>query len=188
MLILCQINKLLTLMKITSPVLMVFFLAFTPFNDCLADISKHLTTITDAKATKRVNPKYPPFMAKSKIEGWAKVSYVVEIDGSVSNIIITDSSGYESFENETIKALKHWEFTPAQENGEAIQQCHNEIKMDFSIGDKKGGVSVKFLSKYERVQEALLAKNFNSVRKQLIELKNYKQQRRKTYHKKVMRN
>jgi TonB family protein len=116
-------------------------------------------------------------MAKNRIEGWAQVSYIVETDGSVSNIIITDSSGYKAFEQETVKALKRWKFEPARENGKAVQQCHNEVQIDFSIGDKDAGVSPKFLTKYTKAEEKLEAKDFENTKKLLTELQNHKQQR-----------
>jgi TonB family protein len=164
-------------MKFTLPLLSLSLLSAASVNICLAETSQHLTTIIDAKATLRVNPTYPKMMAMKGIEGWAKVSYIVETDGSVSNVIITDSSGYKSFEKETVKALKSWKFTPAQENGKAIQQCHNNIQMDFMLSDKDGGVSRKFLRKYRRAEEALAAKDFKGTKEELIELENYKQRR-----------
>jgi len=142
-----------------------------------AETSQHLSTITNAKVSERVNPKYPIELVRANIEGWAKASYIVETDGSVSNVIITDSSGYKSFERETIKAIKKWKFTPAQENGKAIQQCHNNIQMDFTMLDKDGGVSRKFLRKYNRAQKALESKDFDETKTQLVKLENHKQRR-----------
>jgi TonB family protein len=142
-----------------------------------AQTSQHLSTITNAEVSERVNPQYPVKLARSNIEGWARASYIVETDGSVSNVIITDSSGYKSFERETIKAIKKWKFTPAQENGKAIQQCHNNIQMDFSMGYKDGGVSRQFLRKYKKAQKALETKDFEDTKTQLVALESHKQRR-----------
>mgnify|MGYP000273459373 CR=1 FL=1 len=124
-----------------------------------------------------LTPKYPDKMVKSGIEGWAQFSYIVETDGSVSNVILTNSSGYKSFEREAIRAIKQWQFTPAKENGKVIQQCHNKIQMDFIIGDKDGGVSRRFLSKYKKIKTALENKDTNSAGELLNELEDYQQRR-----------
>jgi len=161
-----------------SPTLFALCLTNILFaNNSFAETSQHLSTIINAKVSERSQPKYPQNLVRNGIEGWARVSYIVETDGSVSNVILTDSSGYKSFERETIRAVKRWKFTPAKENGKVIQQCHNNVQMDFAIGDKDGGVSRKFLSKYKKIQEAIVKKDINSAKELLTELENHKQRR-----------
>jgi len=174
-------------MKLTSYALILYFSSFLPTSTSFAETSQHLSTITDAKMAKRSNPSYPSDLARSNIEGWAQASYIVEPDGSVSNVIITDSSGYKSFERATIKAIKKWKFTPAQENGKAIQQCHNNVQMDFTMVDKDGGVSRKFLRKYNKAKKALAAKDFKDAQAQLVTLENHKQRRlAENFHSKLL--
>jgi len=163
-------------MKLTST-LVTLCLTSLFINNSFAETSQHLTTITNAEVTERSHPKYPQNLVRNGIEGWAKVSYIVEKDGSVSNVILTDSSGYKSFERETIRAIKRWKFTPAKEDGKVIQQCHNNVQMDFVIGDKDGGVSRKFLSKYKKIQEAIVKKDINNAKELLTELEDHKQRR-----------
>lgn len=141
----------------------------------LAEDVQHLATITNATPKDRVHPNYPSHLGRKGIEGWARASYIVEADGSVSNVIITASSGYKSFEKETKKALKRWKFSPAQENGQAIQQCHNDVQIDFALGGKDDGVSRKFLSKYNKLKEALEKEDIKSSEELLLSLENQKQ-------------
>jgi len=164
-------------MKLPSYSLMLCFSSLLLPCTSFAETSQHLSTITNAKVAKRVTPHYPAKLIRGNIEGWARASYIVETDGSVSNVIITDSSGYKSFERETIRAIKGWTFIPAQENGKAIQQCHNNIQMDFTMADEDGGVSRKFLSKYKKAKKALEAKDFKLAQAQLVKLENHKQRR-----------
>jgi TonB family protein len=146
-------------------------------NNSCAETSQHLSTIVNAEPSVKVKPKYPEKLERSGIEGWAQFSYIVETDGSVSNVILTDSSGYKSFEREAIRAIKKWKFTPAKENGKVIQQCHNKIQMDFIMADKDGGVSRKFLSKYKKIKKALENKDTNNASVLLTELEDYQQRR-----------
>ena len=157
--------------------LILGFSSFILLNTCFAETSQPLSTITDAKVKERVNPKYPRDLARLGIEGWTRASYIVETDGTVSNVIITDSSGTPAFNRQTIKAFKKWTVTPAQENGQAVQQCHNNIQLNFSMKDGGAGVSRKFLSKYRTAKAALVNKDFETTQQALVALKKVKQRR-----------
>ncbi|NQZ06606.1 MAG: energy transducer TonB [Algicola sp.] len=135
--------------------------------------SKLLESIVPAKAIKRVEPKYPDSAIRRGHEGWVKLSYVIEPDGSVSNAFVVDSSGLRSFERSTLKAIKKWKFSPAlDKNGNAIQQCVNSIQMDYSIGrdGKPPGATRKFRSKYKDILEAFDTKDFAKAGQYLDEL------------------
>lgn len=107
------------------------------------------------KPVKRVQPKYPISMARKGAEGWVQLNYVVGTDGSVNNIVVVDSSGIEDFENAAIRALKSWEYNPAYVDGKPIEQCHNDVQMDFRLEGVQKGVSRKFKRNYQSVREAL---------------------------------
>jgi hypothetical protein len=69
-----------------------FFIIFLPIlllcNRVNAiDISRHLSTTTEPTPTFRVDPKYPKNAARNSREGWARFSFIIEKDGSVSNVI-----------------------------------------------------------------------------------------------------
>ena len=127
-----------------------------------ATLAKKVQTIVSATATKRVPPKYPINEARSGRDGWVRLSFVVEPDGSTSNIIVEESSGSKSFEREAIKATKKWQYTPAIENGKAIQQCNNSVQLDFRM-HRKEGVSRKFNRLYRNFTEALNEKDEERV-------------------------
>jgi len=138
-------------------------------------VAKHLTTITNAQSIKRIPPKYPEKEQRKGNEGWVKSSFVIEKDGTVSNIIVEDSSS-KGFEKEAIRALKRWKFTPAYENGQPIQQCQNSVQLDFKMAGAKG-VNRKFYKKYKEIETAIKNNKIEDADKLLIELGQIKQRR-----------
>lgn len=138
-------------------------------------ISKFLTTIEQPKPIERIAPKYPKNAARNKREGWVQLSFVIEKDGSVSNVLVNESSGSKDFEKEAKKAALKWQYKPAIENGQPIQQCANSVQLDFRMnnnGEEK--VTRKFLRTYKEASKALAEKNFTLVKEKLGVLDNFK--------------
>ncbi|MFT5756705.1 MAG: TonB family protein [Alteromonadaceae bacterium] len=158
--------------------LMLTHVFLSPF--VLADTMLHpelvtkLTTINDAKAIVRIPPKYPINEAKSGRDGWVVMSYVIEPNGSTSNILIEDSSGSRGFEREALKALKKWSYQPASENGENIQQCKNTVQLDFKMKRKQSGVTKKFYRLYNHFNEALKQNNQEDIANYYPKIKTFK--------------
>lgn len=140
-------------------------LTTTIFPSQAENISKHITTIVQPEPIKRVHPRYPIRAAKNGREGWAKVSFVIEKDGSVSNVLVNETSGSAEFANASKRAVSKWKYKPAFENGKPVQQCVNSVQMDFRMNRDGGekGVSYKFLSKYKKAQASLEKKEFDNV-------------------------
>ena len=127
--------------------------------------AQHVTTIVSAKVINRVLPKYPISAAKKGHEGWVRVSFIVEPDGKTSNPIIQASSGGKSFEKAALKAIKNWRYSPAIENGKAIQQCENAVQLDFKMTeDLSNKVSKRFLRLYKKAQGHLEKDNLTEVK------------------------
>ncbi|WP_281561567.1 energy transducer TonB [Thalassomonas sp. RHCl1] len=138
---------------------------------------KQITTITDAVIEHRQVAKYPLEEAKNGREGWTTLSYVIETDGSVSNILVEKSSGRKSFDKAAIWAAKKWRYQPAMENGKPVQQCQNTVRINFTMGEDKATVSRKFLRQYQDIL-ALLEKDDLALAKEKIDqLKTFKQWR-----------
>jgi len=136
-------------------------------------VAKEVAAIVDAKPIERVPPKFPITEAKNGIDGWVKVSFIVEPDGSTSNAIIENSSGRKSFEKEALRAIKKWQYEPAMEDGKPIQQCHNSVRLDFSMARRQEGVSKKFLRLYNNFNEALKKKDEALLETLAEQLKTY---------------
>lgn len=139
------------------------------------EVAQHLNTIVVPEPIKRVVPKYPKSAAKNSREGWAILSFVIDEEGKVQDIIVNDSSGSKDFVKESKKAAKQWRYKPAMVDGKPIQQCVNTIQMDFKMhsGPTKG-VSRRFLSKYTKAVDALEAKNFSELEELVAKMKKNK--------------
>ncbi|MGB1199778.1 MAG: energy transducer TonB [Thalassotalea sp.] len=138
---------------------------------------KHISSYQSPEPTHRVAPKFPISAAKAGREGWTKMSFVVEEDGSVSNPIVIGSSGSADFDKASLKAIEQWQYTPAVENGKPIQQCINTVQLDYrmnaeGIGEK--GITRKFKSKYNKAVEALTKKDYELVEEKLASMKKSK--------------
>jgi len=137
------------------------------------ELSQHLTTIVEPTPIKRVAPIYPMSAAKNNREGWAKLSFVIGIDGQVSNVLVTETSGSADFAKAAKRAILKWQYQPALENGEPIEQCVNTVQMDFRMSDNRPkGVTRRFKGKYNSAQQALLDKDLPLVKELLDEMSN----------------
>jgi len=114
---------------------------------------KSLATGTFAKAIEKNPPTYPRIAQRRGQEGWVIVSYVIQPDGRVTDPIIEDSSGIDSFEQETLRVVQTWRYEPATWNGEAVEQYHTKHKLTFAIEVPQGkrGAKKKFRDKYRDI-------------------------------------
>ena len=133
--------------------------------------SKLLETSTMAIPLKRKEPRYPRRAAGKGQEGWVELSYVVEPDGSVSNVIIEDSSGQRDFERTALKSVKRWTFEPATVNGEPVQQCNSSVRLDFTLGGKRQGARGSFVKRYHEVRQLIVDDQFSEAEEALNALK-----------------
>ena len=139
----------------------------------LDELSKHLTTVVEPEPIKRVHPKYPQKAAREGRSGWSKFSFIVEKDGTVSNIIEIASSGSTDFSKAAEKALKSWRYQPAMENGEPVQQCLNTVQMDFRISNGSDGVRRRFSKTYKKAMQAFEAKDYQQLEELLDKLRSF---------------
>jgi TonB family protein len=121
---------------------------------------------------KRATPKYPTSMARKGAEGWVQLNFVVNTEGKVENIVVVDSSGMQAFENAAIKAIEHWEYSPAYVDGKPVEQCHNNVQMDFRLQGIEKRVRRKFKNNYESVREALNSNDIGLARELFDGMKN----------------
>ncbi|RZL58621.1 MAG: TonB family protein, partial [Pedobacter sp.] len=82
------------------------------------------------------NIKYPTMAADNEIQGNVFVSFVVEKDGSLTDIKIDRKLGYGTDEEalRVLKLSKRW--NPGMQNGKAVRVKYN-IPIKFSLGEEK---------------------------------------------------
>ena len=83
-----------------------------------------------------------------------QLSFVVEPDGSTSNIIVEDSSN-EAFEKYALRSIKKWKYSPATKDGKPIQQCRNQVQLDFKLSNIPKGASKWFFRQYRSAMDFL---------------------------------
>ena len=137
-----------------------------------AELSQLLVTRIDPMPIERIEPKYPINAARQSREGWVRLSFVIDKEGNVGNVLVTETSGSKDLTQSAIKAAKEWKYEPAMENGQPVQQCANSVQMDFRM-HKNGttGVSRKFKSQYKKAQQALVEKDYKVLDEQLTLMK-----------------
>mgnify|MGYP003915161777 CR=1 FL=1 len=139
------------------------------------ELSKHIETITLPEPIKRIPPRYPIQAARESREGWAKFSFIIEKDGSVSNIVVGETSGSRDMTREGIRALKQWKYEPAMIDGKPVQQCNNTVQLDFRMSDNsRRSVSKRFRSRYKKAMKAIQNNKFEEANTHLAAIKQFK--------------
>lgn len=161
----------LSLALLTSQVIADQLSPPLPDNQNIAQLLNEYT-YTRAEPLNRPKPRYPRNEAQKRNEGWVKLSYIVEADGTVSNPVVEESSGGESFEKSALKTVKNWTFSPATKNGETIQQCHTSVQLDFMMNNsqEQTGASKKFVAKFKRIKKHLKQNEFEEAKNLLVTL------------------
>ena len=89
----------------------------------------------DAKELRNPAPPYPAMSRKLKEEGTVTLKVLVKADGRVEQIEIAKSSGYKRLDDAAKKAFKRWKFSPATQDGVAIDYWY-EFDFEFSLRKK----------------------------------------------------
>ncbi|MFC3120308.1 TonB family protein [Agaribacter flavus] len=128
---------------------------------------KSISAFKPAQIVKRKNPRYPKSAAITGTEGWVKINFVIDTDGNVQDPVISDSSGNKAITRAAMSAVKRWKYSPAIKDNRAVQQCYNEVQLDFTLQNQIGA-SGKFITKYKEAEKAMTAGDMERAEK-LIE-------------------
>lgn len=82
---------------------------------------------TPATTINMVDPKYPSWAQRKKIELDLRVNFTIDENGQVQNIQIEERSKASYFKSSIIKAMKQWQFSPAKENGLPVKSKMTKI-------------------------------------------------------------
>lgn len=81
----------------------------------------HFSASYKIGSEKNPHPSYPLLARKRGWEGRVIVQADIDKKGNVAKIKIKESSGFEVLDNESIKTLKKWKFTPAKQGDKFIE-------------------------------------------------------------------
>ena len=94
------------------------------------DLDQPLITLT------RIPPVYPISAKQQKIEGYVRVQFVVNIHGTVENVIIIESKPPEVFDQSVIRCVSGWRFEAGTVEGEPVNTLA-ETTVSFELEQDK---------------------------------------------------
>ena len=80
-----------------------------------------------------MDPKYPVQAARDGLEGWVQLTFSIEPDGTVSDIVILASQPKRVFDQAAIQALKKWKYHASIVQGVAVKRSGLHIQLDFNL-------------------------------------------------------
>lgn len=102
---------------------------------------------------KRSRPQYPVKAANDGIEGWVLVEFSIETDGSISEIVVLDSSPAGVFEKSATRAVRRWKYPPVERDGKIVK-IRTQVVLTFEL-EGSGGTSKGFKVAFKRAERAL---------------------------------
>ena len=73
------------------------------------------------QAIARKQPGYPAAARRQNVEGWIRVQYVVDEQGSVGPVKVLAAEPEGFFEQSVLRTVRAWRFRPGTVNGEVVQ-------------------------------------------------------------------
>ena len=80
----------------------------------------------------RIAPQYPREAALKGTEGWVKVQFTINEDGTVSNPSVIEAQPRRTFNREAIRAILRWKFKPRIVDGVAVKREASQI-IEFNL-------------------------------------------------------
>ena len=81
-----------------------------------------------------IPPQYPRDALMQGLEGWVRVEFTINPDGSVSNARVVDAHPRRGiFDREALRAITRWRFKPKVQGGEAVPSQAG-YTIDFKMG------------------------------------------------------
>jgi protein TonB len=102
-------------------------------NDGLAGFVSKSGMDGNAIALVQVMPQYPPNAKRRKIEGYVKLTFIINEDGTVGDVNVLESNPSGVFDRSAIRAAYRWKFKPRVIEGKPIIQKSTQT-MEFNLG------------------------------------------------------
>ncbi len=119
--------------------------------------------------------RYPRHELERGREGWVRLSWVVDTDGSVTDVVVDDSSGQKYLEKAAIRTVKAYKYKPAMQNGVPIQQGNNRMLMSFHIErNSNNAAKPDFAAAYKKGRRLIDKGKLKEAEKVITRLQNRK--------------
>ncbi len=132
-----------------------------------------------AKATSKSAPVFPDADVSNDSEGWVRIGFTIDAEGSTRNVTVLDRVGSERMISAAISAVKNWDYKPATLNGQPADQFGNtaEILYELQTGQAKP-VHENVIKLYERGRDLV---NKGQVAEGIAVLESAKEERLNMY-------
>jgi periplasmic protein TonB len=92
----------------------------------------------DVQPIVRVPPQYPPRAAQQGLEGYVVVEFTIDLDGSVKNPKVVESSS-SVFESSAMRTVLRWKYRPQIVDGQPRVRHGVRTRIEFKLeGDGRG--------------------------------------------------
>jgi len=116
-----------------------------------------------AKLIKNANKVEDVFTSRGGMEGWTRVSFIVDKDGTTKDIVVFDYSGKDRYIKKATKLVKNLQYSPALIGNEPVTSAHILfVKHTYSeAGHSEGSVTPAFAKEYQTIIDALTSPSAN---------------------------
>lgn len=107
-----------------------------------------------------------------RLEGWAMLSYIIDTDGLVKEVVAVDVSSKGDYVTPSLKHLRSLRFTPATRQGKPVVSTRTQfISHKVTLyGSNNEGISPSFSKRYNAVDKLLGQQQFAEAKAPLAEL------------------
>jgi TonB family protein len=95
------------------------------------DTSTITGSFVPAKWIDRVNPTYPYKSGFTDRGGWVRLAFCINTQGTVTDLVVLESSREGEFEQSALDAVSKWTYHPAVFREQPIRQCGEEVVLAF---------------------------------------------------------
>ncbi|PSV35480.1 energy transducer TonB [Photobacterium sp. GB-210] len=81
----------------------------------------------------RVEPRYPPRALKQGKEGYVILKFTIDPQGRPIDIAVLEAKPNRLFNKEAIRALRKWKYQPQVQNGSAVSQPGQTVRLEFKL-------------------------------------------------------
>ena len=91
-----------------------------------------MVAISKLSRVNYVAPKYPRSARRRNVTGSVDISFLVKEDGTVTDLVVLDSTPGNTFDQSARDAVVQWRFEPPLENGERVQK-QTAVRLAFAL-------------------------------------------------------
>ncbi|MDO6567948.1 hypothetical protein Q4561_12825 [Alteromonas sp. 1_MG-2023] len=127
-----------------------------------------------AKLIKNANKIEDAFTSRGGMEGWTRVSFIIDKDGTTKDIVVFDYSGKDRYLKKTTKLVENLQYSSALIDDKPVTSARILfVKHTYSeAGHSEGSVTPAFAEEYQAIIDALTSPspNMASIKASIDEL------------------